>query len=196
MKKIGLTGNIASGKSTASRRLAQLGADIIDADVISRQLTQPGEQTWLEIKKGFGDAYFRPDGTLDRKALGSFVFQNEAALKQLNAISHQAIRQVIRERLAASTAPVAVVDAALLIEGPLKNMVDEIWLVVAPDELRCRRIMARDGLTEQQSKERIASQLSQEEKARYAQEILVNDGSEAAFLAQVDRCYAKIMAKE
>lgn len=181
MKKIGLTGNIASGKSTASRRLAQLGAEIIDADLISRQLTQPGQQTWLQIKEVFGDAYFRPDGTLDRKALGAFVFHDANALKQLNAISHEAIRQVIRQRLHDCVAPVAVVDAALLIEGPLREMVDEIWLVTAPDDLRCSRIMTRDGLTEQQARDRIASQLSQEEKTRYAQEILVNDGAEESF---------------
>lgn len=167
---IGLTGNIAAGKSTVSKYLAEWGADIIDADLIARQVVEPGTEGAARIAAAFGEAYF-DNGVLNRRKLGALVFADEAARKQLEAITHPLIYREMQRRIAVSTAELQVVDAALLYEAGMEHLCEEVWLIVAEDALRCRRIMLRDGLGEEEAKQRIASQMPQSEKMARADRV-------------------------
>lgn len=196
MKVIGLTGGIACGKSTVSAMLEKLGAAIVDADRIAREVTKKGTPVWQRIRETFGDQYLLPDGKIDRKKLGELVFADAEALKKLNAITHPAIqRQVLLEidRLkSAGGLKAIVVDAALLIEAGWCHMVDEIWLVVADRETQIERLMKRNGLTRQQALNRIDSQMDQNTKRRYADRIIDNSGSLEHTRKQVERLWAEL----
>ncbi|MGI6066179.1 MAG: dephospho-CoA kinase [Bacillota bacterium] len=181
MKVIGLTGGIASGKSTVSRVLEKQGAKIIDADIIARDIVQPGCPALAEIVKVFGKETLLPDGRLDRVYLGQKVFQNQSLRKVLNSITHPKIREQIIEELRKiereSPEAIAVVDAPLLIEAGLVDMVDEVWLVALPEEVQVNRLMNRDGLSQEEAKRRIGSQLPLAEKQKYAKHIIDTSGS-------------------
>ncbi|NMA14651.1 MAG: dephospho-CoA kinase [Clostridia bacterium] len=181
MKVIGLTGGIASGKSTVSRVLEKQGAKIIDADIIARDIVQPGCPALAEIVKVFGKETLLPDGRLDRVYLGQKVFQNQSLRKVLNSITHPKIREQIIEELRKiereSPEAIAVVDAPLLIEAGLVVMVDEVWLVALPEEVQVNRLMNRDGLSQEEAKRRIGSQLPLAEKQKYAKHIIDTSGS-------------------
>ncbi len=191
MKTIGLTGNIAAGKSTASRCLATLGAKIIDADVIAREIVWPGEPVWQQLQEVFGPQYFYPDGSLNRKKLGDLVFYDAKARAALEAITHEVIYERVKEGMTAADAEgkIAVIDAALLIEAGMTTLCDEVWLVTADDEVRRQRILERDHCTPVTALARIKSQMPQTEKAKYAQVILDNSGNEVEFLAKVAKAF-------
>lgn len=167
MRIIGLTGGIACGKSNVSETLAELGACIIDGDRISRDLTQDGGAALPAIRKAFGDRVFRADGTLDRKALGTLVFQDDKQLKRLNALMHPMIiaetERAIKKARAAGFA-VCVLDMPLLYEAGLDRLCDTVWCVWIPEQLQIERLTARDGLTEAQARARIQSQMPTDEK--------------------------------
>lgn len=187
MKVIGLTGNIAAGKSTASRYLAAHGVKIIDADTIAREVVQPGEPAWQALYETFGESYFLESGELNRRKLGHLVFSQPEEKKKLDAITHRAIVARISQEIAQAQEDIVVVDAALLIESGMSCMVDEIWLVEAAEDVRLTRIMARDGLTREAAAARIASQMPQEEKVRYAKRRFDNSTTRDAFLRQVSQ---------
>lgn len=194
--KIGLTGGIASGKSMAARRLRTLGAYVLDADDVSRELTRPGGALLAPLAAEFGGGILTAHGELDRRALGAIVFFDKEKLARLNAITHPAIirrmHRLADEYLAARPDGVAVLDMALLIEcGEHKN-VDAVWLVTAPEKTRLARIMARDGCTEEEALSRMAAQLPQEEKEKYADVIIKNDGGIAELFEKVDALYAAL----
>jgi len=195
MKKIGLTGNIASGKSTASRCLVTLGAKIIDADVIAREIVQPGEPAWQQLQEAFGKEYFHPDGDLDRKKLGALVFNDANAKSLLDSITHKVIGQRIKAEMALTSpdAKAIVIDAALLIEAGMVDLVDEVWLVIADDEVRLERLLKRDGCSTDVAWSRIRSQMSQEEKVKYAQVVLDNSGTEEEFLDKVTAAFRRFL---
>jgi dephospho-CoA kinase len=178
MKVIGLTGGIATGKSTVSCMLHSLGAIIIDADLVAREIVEIGKPAWQQIKAEFGAEYLMPDGTIDRKKLGQLVFASDNALEKLNDITHPYIRQEIIERIqklgTEGKYQGVVIDAALLIETGWFDIVDEVWLVVANKEVQIRRLMARDALTRQQALARINSQMDENKKKRYANKIIDN----------------------
>ena len=178
MKIIGLTGGIATGKTTVAKMLADFGAVVIDADVIARKIMEKGRPVWEKVKETFGDEYLMDNGEIDRKKLGELVFTNRKALKKLNAITHPAIRQEIQleiDKLSSEKSQkVVVVDAALLIEAGWLDMVDEVWLVVADKELQINRLMQRNGLSCEQAQNRVASQLDQDIKKQYADKIIDN----------------------
>ncbi|NLX71220.1 MAG: dephospho-CoA kinase [Clostridiales bacterium] len=178
MKIIGLTGGIATGKTTVAKMLADFGAVVIDADVIARKIMEKGMPVWEKVKETFGDEYLMDNGEIDRKKLGELVFTNRKALKKLNAITHPAIRQEIQleiDKLSSEKSQkVVVVDAALLIEAGWLDMVDEVWLVVADKELQINRLMQRNGLSCEQAQNRVASQLDQDIKKQYADKIIDN----------------------
>lgn len=181
MKVIGLTGGIASGKSTVSRVLKKQGAKIIDADIIARDIVQPGCPALAEIEEAFGKEALLPDGGLDRAYLGKKVFQNKSLRNVLNCITHPKIREQIIEELKKiereSPEAIAVVDAPLLIEAGLFDMVDEVWLVALPEEMQVIRLMNRDELSQEEAKRRIGSQMSLAEKQKYAKHIIDTSGS-------------------
>jgi dephospho-CoA kinase len=181
MRIIGLTGGIAAGKSQVSRILSELGAIIIDADVIAREIVEKGTSTWEEIRDEFGEEYFLADGSLNRKKLGKLVFSDKHALRKLNDITHPAIRNSIISRLdelkTQDYKGVVVVDAALLLEVGWDDLVDEVWVVDAPLEIRITRLMDRDGLSREEALNRINSQMTQEEKNEKADKIIKNESN-------------------
>lgn len=198
MKKvIGLTGGIASGKSTVSGLLKSLGAVIIDADEISREIVQVGKPALEEIKAYFGESYFHEDGTLNRKKLGDYVFRNGEALKKLNEITHPPIIEEIKKRInfhqKNSDAPAIIVDAALLIEMGMVSLVDEVWLVAVPQQVQLERLMEREKLGMGGAKNRIAAQLSLEEKRKFADQVIDNSGDVEDLNAQVLRIWEGLL---
>ncbi len=181
MKVIGLTGNIASGKSTVAKLLQGYGCLLIDADQVGRDVVEPGRPAWNQLRRTFGDSYFFADGSLNRKKLGAYVFGNPAALATLNSITHPAIEAEIEDRLKKygdkQPEGIAVVEAAVLLEAKMFPDIEYLWVVAADDSVRLQRAVERDGLTEQQAKDRMARQMSQEEKMKYADYIVHNNGS-------------------
>ncbi|MGB4314020.1 MAG: dephospho-CoA kinase, partial [bacterium] len=150
MRVIGLTGGIATGKSTVSRMLAEKGLPIVDADLIAREVVEPGKPAYREIVQTFGGEILQADGTLNRKLLGKLVFGDPARLQTLNQITHPRIREEIEGRLQAlrdKGTELAVLDAPLLIEANLQPLVDEVWVVTCPRELQIKRLQERDNLS-------------------------------------------------
>lgn len=196
MRLIGLTGSIASGKSTVSRRLIELGAKVLDADEISREVTKKGSEGLAKIKVAFGAQVIAQDGTLNRKRLAELVFSNLEQLDALNKILHPLIMNSMREQtklIGLSNADAVIVwDMPLLIEIGADKDVDEVWLVAARDELRLNRAMERDGATRQSVLARMAAQCPQEEKRRHADIIIENDGSVSELIEKVDALYKAV----
>ena len=153
---IGLTGPIASGKSTVAELLRHRGAAVIDADQVYRSLLTPGSDVWEEIVARFGPAVVGPDNQLDRSALGEIVFRDPAALADLDRISHPHVVAEIRRQIAASDTDVVVVEAVKLVESGLLAEVDSLWLVTADPEVRLRRL-SRRGLSEVEARARLAA---------------------------------------
>jgi dephospho-CoA kinase len=177
---IGLTGGIATGKSTISSMLRRLGAFIVDADVISHEVTGRGQKGLKLITERYGSEVLNPDGTLNRRHLGKIVFSDRDALDDLNAIVHPLVLGEAREKLsqinkkAASraTTEIAVFDAPLLFESGAHVFVDEVWVVSVDRETQIRRVMTRDGYSREQAIARIDSQMPLEEKIRRADVVI------------------------
>ena len=189
--RIGLTGNIACGKSTVGKLLMARGADYIDADRLVHALLEPGTPENDRIVARFGPEVRAADGRIDRPRLGGIVFADPAALRDLEAILHPGVRAEIRRRMAASTAPIVVVDAIKLFEGGLAREMDVNWVVTCPRSEQVRRLMAERGMTEAQAEARIAAQGSQEEKVRQATVVIDNGGTLDETERQVDAALMK-----
>lgn len=187
MLTIGLTGGIASGKSTVSRRLMELGATVIDADAIARALQEPGRPGLDGIVEEFGPTVLTPDGRLDRAALGTRVFADPEARSRLNAIVHPLVRAEA-ERLAAAAGEDAVLveDIPLLVETGQHGRFDLVLTVQAPAEERVRRMVENRGMTEADARARIAAQATDEDRAAVSSAVLVNDSSVQRLLDRVD----------
>lgn len=195
LKVIGLTGGIASGKSTVSTLLKSLGAVIIDADEISRKVMKKNTKVFDEIVEYFGDNILDKDGNIDRQKLGQIVFSNVDDLKILNDITHPAIINEIKKNLlilSKKKEPIVVIDAALLLESGLDNLTDKIWLVKASEETQLKRLMRRDNIDERQAINRIKSQMPLKEKLKYADKIIDNDGNIEYTKKQVDNFWKEL----
>ena len=179
---IGVTGNTGAGKSTAAHALTREGVTVLDADWIARDLQRPGQTGLKEIVKQFGKEMLHEDGTLNRAKLGALVFHDGEQLKKLDSIMWPLILKEIQGRIAQTDGPV-VIDAALLYETGMQVLCDETWLIIAPDNLRCQRIMRRDHITVEQAMARMNSQMSQEYKRELATHIL-DGGKEPEDLAR------------
>jgi dephospho-CoA kinase len=190
--RIGLTGNIACGKSTVGKLLVARGAEYVDADRLVHALMEPGTPQNAQIVERFGTEVRAPDGRIDRPKLGAIVFADPAALRDLEAILHPGVRQEIRRRMDASTAPIFVVDAIKLIEGGLAKEMDAVWVVLCPRAEQVRRLMSERGLTEEQAEIRISAQTPQEEKARQATVVIENGGTLAEAERQLDAALAAL----
>jgi len=192
MRIIGLTGNIAAGKSTVSEELARLGAEVIDADGLAREALAENSTGESEVKRVFGAEYFE-NNRLNRRKLGALVFENPAEREKLNAIVHPIIHRLLLERLdglkTKKPGCTAVVDAALLFENGLEKLCTEVWLVTAPDSVREARIMKRDRLTQKEARDRVASQIPQEKKLALADRVLVNDTNREELLKKAGEFY-------
>lgn len=188
MRVIGLTGGIASGKSTAAKILAGLGAEVIDADQLARDVVRPGEPAHRQIVATFGNSILNEDGTLNRAALGSIIFADPAARKRLEAITHPAIARHAEDSLAdlrRRGTELVIYMAPLLIEAGATDRVDEIWVVYIDRETQVQRLMQRDGLSEAEALERIASQMPMEEKRKRGRVVIDNRGTEAELVRQI-----------
>lgn len=178
---LGLTGGIATGKSTVSLMFAKCGAQIIDADVIARLVVEPGSTGAAQVASRFGSHLFDEQGVLDRQKLGELIFQDASRRAELNQILHPLIRQEMREQTAViqQNDPDAIViwDVPLLYEGKLTNQVEKVIVVYIPEFLQIERLMKRNQLTLAQAKQRIQSQLSIEQKKSLADYLIDNSGS-------------------
>ncbi len=183
--RIGITGGIGSGKSEVTRYLRSLGEYVICADEVSKQIVMPGEEGAAALRRVFGDGFFLEDGSLNRKKLADEVFSSDERLKVLNDTLHPLILKRI-EYLAQQKQGRVFIDAALLIQTGMSKTVDIVWLVVAGLNTRIARVVKRDGLSAAEVERRIASQISDEEMSRFADEIIQNDGSLSALKRKVD----------
>lgn len=193
---IGLTGNIATGKSTVLRYLQQKGAYVFDADKLAHESMQKGTHTYWAIVESFGDAILQADGAIDRPKLGQVVFGDPAKLAQLEALVHPAVFDLARRELAAVEADVVVLEAIKLLEaGQLVTMCDEVWVVISRPEVQIQRLRETRNMSEAEARRRMAAQSSQEEKVKHADRVIDNSGTEAELYAQLDQAWAAVLAK-
>ena len=177
---IGLTGGIASGKSTISLILKELGAFIIDVDDVGRNVVQKGEKAYNEIVQYFGDQILMNSGEINRKALGRIVFSDEEELKMLNSITHPQIIAKVKEIIEqhrSNENEVIVVDAAILIEMGLNSICDSVWLVTVDKKTQLQRLMERDRFSYDDAQNRINAQFSDDKKSQYSDVIIDNTKS-------------------
>lgn len=197
MLSLGLTGGIGSGKSTVSSMLEELGASVVDADRIVRELQAPGEPVFEEMVETFSTTIVADDGTLDRQAVADIVFGDDEALKTLNSIVHPAVGAAIAERLTelAETDDVVIMDIPLLVESGRDDMAAVIVVDVDP-ELAVARLMQHRGFSEDDARSRMARQASREDRLAKADVVLDNSGSVDDLRAQVEDLWARIEAGE
>ena len=187
---VGLTGNIAAGKSTVLAYLRQKGADIIDADTLAHVAMAPGGLAYQPIIDAFGREFVRADGAIDRPALGRFVFSDPAALQQLEQIVHPAVFALAKAELAQTTAPVIIVEAIKLLESSrLLTLCQEVWVVTADPETQLRRLRHDRNMSETESRQRMAAQSSQAEKVAHADRVIENNGTPAELQAKLDEIW-------
>lgn len=190
---IGLTGNIATGKSAALRMLKRLGARVIDADALVHQLMVKGTPLWQAILDEFGEGILRPDGEIDRGKLGAIVFADAEALKRLEAIVHPAVTTLVDELIRQATEPVVVVEAIKLIEAGWHRAYDSLWVVTCPKEQQLERLMRRRRLSREEALLRIEAQPPQEAKIALADVVIDNSGTLGKMWKQVKREWGKLM---
>ncbi|MBI2400544.1 MAG: dephospho-CoA kinase [Deltaproteobacteria bacterium] len=192
---VGLTGGIATGKSLVAGELKKLGAHIIDADKIAREIVEPGKPAYNDIVKEFGAAVLKPDAAIDRKALAKTVFCDPVALDKLNNITHPRIRERIREeagRLSAQGDKLIVLDIALLIEMGVRYEVEKIIVVYSDAEQQLERLMKRDNLTRDEALKRLSCQMDIKEKLKYADYVIDNSGQLDKTIEQTRSLFNKI----
>ena len=197
MRTIGLTGSIACGKSNVSAALRDLGAAVVDGDLLSRELTAPGGKALPAIRRAFGGGVFHGDGTLNRRALGKMVFASGEDRARLDSLMQPLLRSLILRRMEearAGGAKICVLDMPLLYEAGLDALCDTVWCVHLPRDEQIRRLMARDGLTLPQAEARLRSQLSSDEKAARARVVIDTSGSIDETRAMIPVLYARELA--
>lgn len=193
--RIGLTGGIATGKSTVAAMLRALGAVVIDADAVARRLQEPGAPGWRAVWEAFGWWVLDAHGRLQRKKLGRLVFSDPRARQRLDAVMHPLIRQALWTSVAEAekgTPLPVVVDLPLLFEVGWESWFDQVWVVTASPEVQRARLMARDGLSCHQALARIAAQWPQEEKRRRASRVFENDGDLTALRNEVEAAWREL----
>lgn len=195
MRVIGLTGGIASGKSTVAAMLRELGAPIVDADLLARQVVEPGSPALAEIAQKFGADMLAADGTLDRKKMGERIFADAGARAALNAITHPRIAQASAAALAdfaAAGHEVAIYEAALLVENRIHERLGGLIVVSVPDDVQIARLRARDDLDEEGARARVSAQLPLASKVAVADWVVDNGGSVEHTRAEVERIWRAI----
>jgi dephospho-CoA kinase len=195
---VGLTGGIATGKSTVSEMLRELGAEIIDADRLAREVVEPGQPAFKQIVAEFGAGIVGADGALDRKKLGAIVFADPERRKRLEALTHPAIRARFQARLDELAAQgfegLVFFDAPVMIESGNYKHMDRMVVVVTDEATQMARLRARDGTDDAEGRRKIASQMPLAEKAKLADHVIDNSGDREATAAQVRRVVAALTA--
>ncbi|KAF7330999.1 hypothetical protein MVEN_02440100 [Mycena venus] len=189
MLVVGLTGGIATGKSSVSKLLKEKQIPVVDADILARQVVEPGTPALAKIVSFFGPEILQSDGTLDRKKLGSVIFNDETKRRKLNSIVHPAVRRamlwgVVMHWLRGSK--YCILDVPLLIEGPMWKLVGTVVVVYCPADVQLERLMKRDNSSREDASSRLNSQLPIEEKVQYADRVIDNSGSLADLDAHVN----------
>jgi dephospho-CoA kinase len=187
---VGLTGGIGSGKSVVARRLAELGALVIDADALAREVVAPGTDGLTEVVAAFGPGVLAPDGTLDRSAVASLVFGDDEKRRRLEAIIHPRVRER-STRMIATAPPDAVVvnDVPLLVESGMASHFDLVIVVLASEEVRRKRLVEHRGMTEEAVQARFAAQATDEQRRAVADVEIVNEGTLDELVATVDAAW-------
>ena len=195
---LGLTGGIATGKSTVTAMLRERGIPVIDADQIAREVVEPGKPAYEAIVRHFGRDILLEDGQLDRKKLGEVVFSDEAERQKLNAIVHPEVRRVMRQEAVvaeANGAPIVFMDIPLLYESKLQYLVEKIVVVYAPSDMQLARMMERDELDEEQAKKRLRAQFPIDQKKLEADFLIDNSQSREETQRQVEELLTVIRSE-
>lgn len=194
IRKIALTGGIATGKSHVANRLREAGVPVVDADVLSREVVSPGSPALNAIRKRFGPDSVRRDGTMDRVRIAQIVFKDKRARLDLEAIIHPAVIKAINDFFAAlpKRTPFAVADVPLLFETGRDKDFDAVIVVSCPREMQLQRLMERNKLSKEDAERRLAAQLPIDQKVKKATYVITNDGTFEATNAQVDALIATL----
>ena len=182
MLVIGLTGGIGTGKSEVASLLQSLGAEVINADQVGHEAYTPNSESWREVVNTFGEEILQPDGQIDRGRLGAIVFSNPQQLDKLNAIMHPRMARMVGDKIEVlrdKGAPAVVVEAAVLFEAGWDSLVDEVWTTDSPVELVIERLQARNGMSEEEVRRRINSQMDRVERIERSDLVVDNSGDVA-----------------
>lgn len=191
--RVGLTGGIASGKTAVAEMFSDLGAAIIDTDIIARQVVEPGEPALDEIRHEFGDEIIDDDGRLDRAALRRIIFSDDDARTRLESILHPRIRSATFEQADVADGAYQIIVVPLLVESPLKALVDRIVVVDCDENTQMQRLMTRDAESEGQARRILAAQASRDERLTIADDVVRNDGDLNATLEQVQTLHRQYL---
>jgi dephospho-CoA kinase len=182
MLVIGLTGGIGTGKSEVASLLQSFGAEVINADQVGHEAYTPNSESWREVVNTFGEEILQPDGQIDRGRLGAIVFSNPQQLDKLNAIMHPRMARMVGDKIEVfrgKGAPAVVVEAAVLFEAGWDSLVDEVWTTDSPVELVIERLQARNGMSEEEVRRRINSQMDRVERIERSDLVVDNSGDVA-----------------
>jgi dephospho-CoA kinase len=194
MLKIGLTGGIASGKSTVAALLEAAGAALVDTDLIAREMVEPGHPGLSAIRDVFGPEVLTGDGSLDRRKLRAAVFADDAKRRRLEAILHPLIRTRVLERInALRDAPYVVIAVPLLVETNFAELVDRVLVVDVPVEVQLARLVARDGISRGEAEAMIAAQADRETRLAHAHDVIDNSGDPATTRAEVEALHRRYL---
>ncbi|MDA0263740.1 MAG: dephospho-CoA kinase [Chloroflexi bacterium] len=182
MLVIGLTGSIGTGKSEAARHLEALGASIISADQVGHEAYTPNTEAWEQVVAAFGDGILQEDGEIDRRKLGAIVFSDPSQLEKLNEIMHPRMARMVSDKievLRGQGVDVVVLEAALLFEAGWDSLVEEVWVTDSPEEAVIQRLQERNGLSEEEARKRISSQMGRDERLGRSDFVIDNSGDVA-----------------
>ena len=193
--RIGLTGGIASGKSTVAELFAGHDVPIIDTDVIARELVQPGKPALDEIRAAFGDEVFDAQGQLDRASMREVVFSDASRRAELESILHPRIRAEAIARSSATDGPYQIIVVPLLVESPMRQFMDRVLVVDCDEETQLSRLLARDSENEDQARRILAAQASRADRLGVADDVITNDGDLSNTRQQVDALHAKYLSQ-
>jgi dephospho-CoA kinase len=192
--RIGLTGGIASGKSTVAQRFMELGVPVIDADAAARAVVAPGKPGLAAVSERFGPRVLAENGELDRRALRDLIFKDPGLRRDLEAILHPLIRADMEQSAELAIGPYVIMDIPLLVEGGSRDRVDRVLVVDVDEAVQLQRVMARDGCTEQQARAILASQASRSARLAAADDVLLNTGTVTDLRQAVDHLHERYLS--
>jgi dephospho-CoA kinase len=194
---IGLTGGIASGKSTVAKMLSELGAVVIDADKVGHEVFRPHTEAWRKVVAAFGKDILGQNEAIDRSKLAQLVFNDPKALKRLNSIMHPRMHEIVREKiegLRREGTEVVVLEATLLIEAKWTDLVDQVWVTITPEDAVVNRLVSQKGFAEEQAEARIKSQTPISQRAKRADVVIRNDSDIATLRKKVEGLWQKLQS--